>query len=138
MTTYIYTLSDPRCGQVRYIGRTIAPESRLYAHKTGNDRTPKADWVSELMALGLHPVMEIIDSSEDKVTGREKEQYWMNHYKANGNELLNQTGAFNSNFLFKIPLPQFKKLSALADAHGMDFNEVVCHLINKAELPPPA
>ena len=134
MTTYIYTLSDPRDSSVRYIGRTTAPETRFYAHKTNHDGTPKADWIRELRAEGFLPVMAIIDSSGDKVTAREKEQYWMNRYITDGCQLLNQTGAFNSNFLFKIPLSQFKKLSALANAHCMDFNEMICHLIDSAEL----
>ncbi len=99
------------------------------------ERVAKVRWIAELIANGLLPVMTIIDSSDDKVLAREKEQYWMNKYASEGHDLLNQTGAFLSNYQFKIPLPQFKKLSALSDAHGMDFNELVCHLIDKAELP---
>lgn len=135
MTTYIYTLSDPRTNAVRYVGRTIAPEQRFYAHKMSYDGTPKANWILELKNEGVLPDMVIIDSADDKMDAQEKEQYWINCCRADGCNLLNQTSAFMSNFMFHIPLPLFGKLRSLCNAHRMEMNELVCHLIDNAELP---
>lgn len=121
---------------MRYIGRTIAPQSRLKAHLNKHySRTAKEKWIDKLKAEGLLPVMTIIDSADDKVLGREKEQYWMNKYAMDGCELLNSTGAFMSNFMVNIPLPQFYKMRDLLNAHQMNLSELVCHLIDNAELP---
>lgn len=135
MTTYIYTLSDPRNGKVCYIGRSVTPHARLKAHISNDDNTAKARWIAELKTVGLLPIMAIIDSSDDKVIAREKEQHWMNKYVMDGCNLLNQTSAFNSNFMIKIPLPQFYKMRELLNAHQMNISELVCHLIDNAELP---
>jgi len=134
-TVYIYTLSDPRSGDVRYIGRAIAPQSRLKAHVNARYYNDKVKWINELKTDGLLPVMTIIDSVDDKVLAREKEQYWMNKYTMDGCELLNSTGAFMSNFMVNIPLPQFYKMRDLSNAHQMNLSELVCHLIDNAELP---
>ena len=140
MTNYIYTLSDPRTDTVRYVGRSVNPESRFKAHlrvEYSNYRSQKEQWVAELSAVGLLPVMTIIDSSDDSVIIRQKEQYWINKYTAEGCNLLNKTGAFLSNYMFKIPLPLFYKLRDLAETHQMDFNQVVCKLIENAEVEAP-
>jgi len=62
--SYIYGLVDPRTGQIRYIGRSEAPERRLSHHmstaRTGNDATPKADWLRELIAANTSPLVAIL------------------------------------------------------------------------------
>lgn len=134
MTNYIYTLSDPRTNSVRYVGRTKEPKTRYTAHITQHNDTARSAWIAELKADGLQPIMQIIDSSDDKVTAREREQYWMNKFTDDGCELLNQTGAFIQHFMFHIPLPRFHKLRDLANSMGVSMNEVVCLLIDNAAV----
>ena len=138
MTNYVYTLSDPRCGTVRYVGRSSNPTSRFKAHlKTYyySRTTAKEEWITELTAAGLVPTMTVIDSADDGVSIRQKEQYWINKYMSEGCDLLNQTGAFNSTFVVKIPLPQFHKMHNLLKARQMTIRELVCSLIDNVELP---
>lgn len=68
-TVYIYALSDPRDGRVRYIGRTVNPLARrlrehLYAAKRGKLKdTRKAAWFDELSHCGLRPDINLIKTS---------------------------------------------------------------------------
>lgn len=93
------------------------------------------EWVEELAKNNLLPVMTIIDSVDDKALAREKEQHWINKYAMSGCHLLNEKEAFVSNFMVNIPLPQFYKMRDLLNAHQMNLSELVCHLIDNAELP---
>ena len=61
----VYALVDPRTGRKKYVGQTKhKPEYRLRAHigrsKNGIDKTPKADWIRELLLLGLEPNLQIL------------------------------------------------------------------------------
>lgn len=55
-TWTIYGLTDPRDGGVRYVGRTRLPlRSRLVGHISDKSNRRKAQWIAELLALGLRP-----------------------------------------------------------------------------------
>ena len=57
----IYGLVDPRSGDIRYVGKTVKPEQRLYMHVyiavTGRRGSHKDRWIKELDRLGLRPEM---------------------------------------------------------------------------------
>ena len=55
----VYTLTDPRNGAIRYVGATGRPlHVRLGGHVSGKAVSPAmADWVAELKAEGLRPVI---------------------------------------------------------------------------------
>lgn len=70
MRTFIYALYDPRFPEsepeIRYIGKTANPKPRLDAHiiSAKRKRTHKENWISQLQAEGLQPVMIILEEVE--------------------------------------------------------------------------
>lgn len=86
---YIYVLSDPRDGRVRYVGQSKDPEKRYRGHKKGWDNVPKRLWFRELRGLGMKPELDIIDCASDG-THNELEAKWIKHYLDSGHDdLLN-------------------------------------------------
>jgi len=76
--TTIYTLSHPKTGEVRYVGKTIQSLStRLFAHIGDSKRldTYCARWIRFLLAQGLKPVIEPIDQVPN-----EQFAFWECHY----------------------------------------------------------
>lgn len=60
---YIYCLSDPRDGAVRYIGETRSPKQRLAGHVGSCRRGPSfpaKDWVRSLVMADLRPKMDLL------------------------------------------------------------------------------
>ena len=64
MKTYIYTLSHPLTGEIKYIGKTINIKSRQYSHnnlKICKSRiNRKNSWIISLNLKGLKPVFSVI------------------------------------------------------------------------------
>lgn len=57
---FIYILIDPRTGEVRYVGSTIAPEERFRAHLSPQAAPSVRLWVLELRIRELKPRMEVV------------------------------------------------------------------------------
>lgn len=76
MKTYIYTLSDPATGVVRYVGKTINPKKRLADHcsKRKSSRH-KESWISSLRHKHQKPIMDIIDCVDFVAW-----EFWEIHY----------------------------------------------------------
>lgn len=91
MTTYIYTLSDPRTKEVRYVGKTVNPKQRRHNHSNiARDKgTHKRNWINQLKQNNLRPIFEIIDEVEENWKFWEK--YWIQQFKAWGFSLTNAT-----------------------------------------------
>jgi group I intron endonuclease len=87
-TTYIYILTDPRNGAVRYVGKSDDPERRYRRHLTENGRTHRHNWIKQLVQLGLQPMMDVIESVP-KTLWEEREIFWIAHYRALGHNLTN-------------------------------------------------
>lgn len=87
-TIYIYTLSDPRDGRVRYVGQSYDPKKRLKTHKEKWDNIPKRLWLKELSSNGLRPVLDVLESVSDG-SHRTREAFWIKHYLDLGYDLLN-------------------------------------------------
>jgi len=92
--TYIYSLSDPFTGEIRYIGKANRLGSRLSTHiteaKKNRNSRKKGKWTRSLLEKGVKPLIEIID----KVSVSEWqywEVYWISQFKAWGFDLLNET-----------------------------------------------
>ena len=68
----IYTLSDPRTNQVRYVGKTcVKPEKRyaqhLYQWKRCNSKISHLNsWIKNLNKNNLKPLLFIIDEVDEK------------------------------------------------------------------------
>ena len=91
---HIYALKDPRTDFVRYIGRTCDPAKRLGAHLSEAQvnkatlLTHKDNWLRSLIANGLKPVMDILESGSGDWA--EAERRWIARFRAEGN-LINRT-----------------------------------------------
>jgi hypothetical protein len=86
---HIYVLIDPRSSLPRYVGVTVQrPTARLVAHcavARNRPRTLKDQWVRELLANNIVPRLEVVEST----TEREREIFWLEHYRSAGYDLLN-------------------------------------------------
>jgi predicted GIY-YIG superfamily endonuclease len=79
--TQVYTLTDPRTDIVRYVGISENAQKRYKQHlNTHASNGPKNEWIKELQALGLQPILTIIEETPDRHTAMEREKEWVNHY----------------------------------------------------------
>jgi hypothetical protein len=92
-TKFIYTLSDPANGLVRYIGKTNNIKNRLKRHLSNNhlsDSTKKNNWIISLLRNHQLPIIEVVD----EVTSEEinfYEIFYISLFKSWGFDLLNGT-----------------------------------------------
>lgn len=65
----IYALSDPRTGEVRFVGTTrYSIAQRLYQHLTharAGAHTAVSRWLQELLSLGLRPCLNLLSETLD-------------------------------------------------------------------------
>lgn len=89
MVTYIYTLSHPLTGEVRYVGKTTNPKQRKSNHsnRARDKGTHKRNWINSLKVQGLKPLFEIIDEVHDD--WKFWERYWIAQFKIWGFKLCN-------------------------------------------------
>lgn len=90
----IYGLTDPRTGNLRYVGKSCTGLSRPKAHfhpTKLKESTKKNSWIKSLKAQGLLPGIEILEEHEGPFTLSDSECFWIANVKACGAELLNMT-----------------------------------------------
>jgi hypothetical protein len=91
---FIYTLSDPDTGLVRYVGQTVDVSKRyglhLFHSKNGRARTHKEKWINKLMADGKEPVLEVVWEGDANKLNTKEIQY-IALFKSIGARLTNQT-----------------------------------------------
>ncbi len=92
-TAYIYTLADPRTGEIRYVGKTFCMRKRFYDHiccknKRNNKRTA---WIKSLLKDGLKPKMEVLETIENASDEdwAQCEMFWISTLKFYGCDLVN-------------------------------------------------
>ena len=87
---YVYALADPTTNRIRYVGITTNLNVRLISHLTTfTESNPKCEWVVELRGKGLKPIMNVIDTAENKKEALKKESDLIITYKKQGFDLLN-------------------------------------------------
>lgn len=76
-TTNIYTLSDPRTGMVRYVGKANNHKRRLYLHtlKSKQLKTHRDCWIYGLLSENKKPIIDVIDE-----VSIYEWQFWERHY----------------------------------------------------------
>lgn len=88
-TTFLYVLTDPVTGSVRYLGKSNNPFKRLKRHLLDSSPSHKKNWIDSLKSAGMAPNMELLD--EVPVS---QWQFWEREYirvfKAIGLSLTNQ------------------------------------------------
>lgn len=86
--TYIYTLSDPTTGEIKYVGRTTDLDKRYEMHLASARKTGLKHWIQTLFAKGFKPVIRQVESVESD-RAAEREFYWINFLEEAGCQLYN-------------------------------------------------
>jgi hypothetical protein len=108
---YIYTLSCPKTGDVRYVGATqLDPRRRLNVHiydaKKKNECACQ-NWINSLLVDGLSPKMDVIEVTNAS-NWAEREIFWIAYYKEIGGNLTNYVeGGGNHSHRPKKPVIQY-------------------------------
>jgi hypothetical protein len=91
----LYVLSDPRTGELRYVGwtsRTVA--KRLTAHlneANGNGRHHRLNWLGLILAESLRPIIRTIAILETKQEAKRCEVAYISALRGRGHDLVNST-----------------------------------------------
>lgn len=91
----IYTLEDPRNGQIRYVGKTIQTlQKRLYSHcseyRLQKEFSHKNSWIKQLKNLGLKPIIKLLDEVDNQ-DWEIQEKSWISLLQSWGYNLTNMT-----------------------------------------------
>lgn len=97
MSIYIYVLREKGNPEVRYVGQSVHPETRLYQHFSENKRKskrlnhPLRKWMDSICILE----MEVIEKCRNELAA-DREHYWENHFRGRGDRLTNLGSAKKS------------------------------------------
>ena len=123
--TYIYTLSDPRTDEVRYVGKTRDPKGRIRNHMGKREHNHKGNWIESLRKLDLTPVVHFIDNVPTAEWSF-WEQHWIQTFLGWGFKLTNMNAGGG---LYARFTPELKA------KHKASFTEDVCEdMRNKAKI----
>ena len=91
---YIYALSDPADGEIRYVGFTSKTvKHRLIEHiseaKEGK-ASHRLNWIRSVLSDGRKPVAQILETV-DEDSWAEKERHWIKTLREQGKKLVNAT-----------------------------------------------
>lgn len=91
MRVFIYTLSDPRDGQIRYVGKTTNLKGRLRQHIHEPKTTYKACWIESLKKAGVRPQIEELEhfDGDDVEQWKDAERFWISYLRSLGFRLVN-------------------------------------------------
>ena len=81
----VYLLIDPHTSDIRYVGCSKNPKSRLRQHvKESMERqnTQKKKWIHALAQKGQHPRLDVVAQIYDKADARLKESEVCHQHKA--------------------------------------------------------
>ena len=98
----IYVLKDPDTHIVKYVGRSVQPDTRYRQHifsaKKDGPKDSKSSWIRSLLNKNKKPILEIIDecSLSEAI---DREIFWINEYRKTGN-LKNQRDLVQNTYSF--------------------------------------
>ena len=131
--TSIYSLSDPKTGEIRYIGKTYNHlRKRLYAHINeckGDNKSHKISWIKSLLSNNEIPVISTIDivpTNEWEFW----EKYWIDQFRQWGFNLTNiAPGGYDNSYIrsekTKKKMRYSKLGTKLPEEHKMKISEGV-------------
>lgn len=91
---FIYVLKCPSTGEVRYVGKTDAPNRRLNRHIKDSLKGTShhcGRWIRKVLSAGLRPVMEIVRTLDPSEDWQEAEISEIRHRREQGCRLTNCT-----------------------------------------------
>ncbi len=139
-TTFIYSLSDPITGEVRYIGKANDPKKRVLDHikenKTSN-KSHKISWIKSLVSKDLLPIVEIVDEVL-KIEWEFWEQYWISQFKTWNFNLTNiSPGGYNNNYKRSDNTKQKMRISKLGTKLPNEQREKIADSIRRKARENP-
>ena len=102
-TTFIYTLSDPRTGFVRYVGKSNDPKNRLARHlceSRAKQTCHRHCWIASLLKEGVLPQLLIIEEC-DRLKWPDSERFWIASLRLAGCDLVNRSDGGSGNDGYK-------------------------------------
>lgn len=95
MKIYIYALTCPTSGELRYVGKSQNPQKRLSAHINGALKHAydhhTARWIRKLASEGLRPSWQVLQEIPGGAGWREAERMWIAYGRHSGWPLTNST-----------------------------------------------
>lgn len=85
---HIYSLSDPRTGQIRYVGKALNPFHRIRKHLCDKRSSHKTNWIQSLLCIGLKPSIDILETVPEG-EWQEAERFWIAYLRFLGCPLTN-------------------------------------------------
>lgn len=88
---YIYVLKEKGSDEVKYVGQTIDPHTRLSGHRNSakiDSTNPKSAWIAEVHSRGGTVELEVIEECDFSDAGK-REAFWMKYYRGKGVSLTN-------------------------------------------------
>jgi predicted GIY-YIG superfamily endonuclease len=102
---FLYKLIDPITKEVKYIGYTKRPKTRLWEHirdaKVGI-KTYKCDWIRSLIIKNQKPIIEIISNYESQDEAANEEIRLIKELRESGYKLTNLTEGGSSKQIKKL------------------------------------
>lgn len=93
-TSTIYALVDPRTDEIRYVGKSINPQSRCLEHlkqAKKHTRSRKLAWIRSLLKIGLCYQIQVLEDDVPKSEWIAREQHWIKTVREQGHRLTNLT-----------------------------------------------
>ena len=89
----VYRLIDPRNNDVYYVGITNDLERRYKEHiACSGTNLRKNTRTIEILQQGLRPLIEVIEPATGLQAAKQREGYWISHYRETGKPLTNSEG----------------------------------------------
>lgn len=91
----IYFLMDPRDWEIRYVGCSTQLRARLITHLSEartRGKSPKCQWIRELMAAGLRPILIPFLKTRSMWMRDRLEEVWIRRMSLAGCNLLTTSG----------------------------------------------
>lgn len=101
----VYTLSDPESQEIRYVGVTHNPLSRLSEHLSkakGGENNHRACWIRSLLKKGLAPLFQVVETGAGGGWA-DREMQWISDLRGKGCRLVNGTDGGEGTLGYKAP-----------------------------------
>lgn len=89
-TVFIYSLSHPETGEVRYVGLTRNATRRIQQYRYKGHTKHLDNWLKSIRAIGREVQLSILETVDESISDV-AERKWIAHYKAQGAALINFT-----------------------------------------------